>query len=299
MNSAGLKGLNHYCLERSNLSETIRRDGGRCVRLSRLVGRNGHEVEAARVRRAWDRAADRWEEFVETGLDYARLEVHGPALLKACGRVRGLRVLDVGCGQGYFSRLLAERGASVVGIDVSPRMIAHAKMHEEKQPLGIEYRVMDARKIGNVWTPGSFDLITACMSLDDMPRPDRVIQSASRILADEGGIAFSVVHSLSPHNSWRTDKTGVIMVRLDDYFEKGSEVVRWDMPRLKHHWSTIGFRFTISDWSRMADESGFSVERIYEPRPSLSQVGKHPELRICYRLPFFLVFRLGKRQETR
>ena len=49
---------------------------------------------------AWDSAADAWEEFVESGADYYRTELHGPALLAVCGDVSGLRVLDVGCGQG-------------------------------------------------------------------------------------------------------------------------------------------------------------------------------------------------------
>ena len=49
---------------------------------------------------AWDAAATAWDEFVETGLDYWRTEVHGPALLAACGDIHDQRVLDLGCGQG-------------------------------------------------------------------------------------------------------------------------------------------------------------------------------------------------------
>ena len=51
------------------------------------------------AREAWDKGADAWEDFVETGKDYYRHSVHGPALLEICGPVGGLDVLDLGCGQ--------------------------------------------------------------------------------------------------------------------------------------------------------------------------------------------------------
>ena len=53
---------------------------------------------------AWDSGADAWEEFVESGADYYRTELHGPALLAVCGDVSEIRALDVGCGQGWFSQ---------------------------------------------------------------------------------------------------------------------------------------------------------------------------------------------------
>jgi len=84
-------------------------------------------VGREQVRRAWNESAEAWEDFVEGGLDYYRLEVHGPALLAACGPVKGLQVLDVGCGQGHFSRRLASKGARVVGINVADKQIEIAR----------------------------------------------------------------------------------------------------------------------------------------------------------------------------
>jgi 2-polyprenyl-3-methyl-5-hydroxy-6-metoxy-1,4-benzoquinol methylase len=255
--------------------------------------------EAGRVRRVWDEAAGPFDDFIETGLDYHRLEIHGPALLRACGDVKGLRVLDVGCGQGYFSRVLSERGAKVVGIDLSPKMIALAKRHEKVHPLGIQYRVMDASRIGRAWGPGSFDLVTACMSLHDMPSPGKVIRSASRILTKTGAMAFSVVHSVNNGSlKWETNPNGKRVATVDNYFRHGRYVVRWDMRRLKHHWSTVSYGFTVSDWSEMAEDSGFVMQSIREPRPTKNQIRIHPELEPCSRVPLFLVFKLQRAQDS-
>src|SRR5215468_11060340 len=94
------------------------------------------------ARSCWDESADAWNHFVESGLDYYRTELHGPALLDACGVVAGLDVLDVGCGQGWFKRELARRGARVVGVDWSPGLIAHARRHQAAQPLAVNYELL-------------------------------------------------------------------------------------------------------------------------------------------------------------
>ena len=85
------------------------------------------------------------------------------SLLKLIGDVRGKKVLDVACGEGYYSRILRQAGADrVLGIDIAERMIALAREQEARQPLGIDYRTEDAR------TPsadGDFDLVVAAWLL--------------------------------------------------------------------------------------------------------------------------------------
>src|SRR5688572_6587994 len=123
-----------------------------------------------RARTWWDESADAWDDFVESGLDYYRTELHGPALLELCVDVRSLDVLDLGCGQGWFARQLARRGARVIGVDWSERLIEHARRHEAREPLGIAYCVGDAARAERTFAAASFDLITGCMSIMDMPR---------------------------------------------------------------------------------------------------------------------------------
>lgn len=78
---------------------------------------------------AWDAVADDWARIVRAGQDPHREQILDPAMLALLGDVAGLRVLDAGCGEGRFSRMLAERGARVVGVDVSARMVELARSY--------------------------------------------------------------------------------------------------------------------------------------------------------------------------
>ena len=178
---------------------------------------------------------------METGADYYRTEVHGPGLLDACGGVGSLRVLDLGCGQGWFSRQLARRGARVVGLDLSPEMLRHARRHEEEDPLGIEFVEMDAASATNHWSRGSFDQVTACMSLQDMAEPRAAIAAAQQLLDPNGRLVFSVPHPFTElaHREWIRDEEGnKLALEVDRYFESGAGTLAWNMARLRYSWES-------------------------------------------------------------
>ena len=244
-----------------------------------------------RIRQAWDEAAEAWEDFVESGKDWYRHELHGPGLLRACGDVKNLRVLDLGCGQGYFSRQMARAGARVVGVDISARQIENALKHERAEPLGVEYVVMDTGAVADRWPSGAFDLVTACMSLHDM-EPDKALQSARRVLGPKGRCVFSVAHPVkdAPSRGWERDAAGRrVMYKLGRYFDTGPMLCHWNMARLNHYWATPETRLTIEGWSQVISEAGFLIRRIYEPRPSPEDVVRQPELEDCRDVPSFLI----------
>ncbi len=86
------------------------------------------------------------------------------SLTQLLGDVSGKSILDLACGEGYYSRLLTELGASrVVGLDLSSKMIELAERSERERPLGIEYRVADAR---TAQLSESFDIVVAAYLLN-------------------------------------------------------------------------------------------------------------------------------------
>jgi SAM-dependent methyltransferase len=92
-----------------------------------------------------------------------RRYIEEPSLFALLGDVRGLAVLDLACGEGCYARELHRRGARrVVGVDISTAMIELARAEEAVRPLGVEYRVGDARELEPL---GPFDLACAAYLL--------------------------------------------------------------------------------------------------------------------------------------
>lgn len=100
---------------------------------------------------------------VEQVVSAYREEVEIPSLCGVLGPLHGKRVLDVGCGDGVYARVIKQRGAAhVVGVDVSAGMIELARAIEAEQPLGVEYRVHD---IATMPVLDAFDAVVAAAVL--------------------------------------------------------------------------------------------------------------------------------------
>jgi ubiquinone/menaquinone biosynthesis C-methylase UbiE len=259
-----------------------------------MGGRAGTKrVRPPDARQAWDDAIDVWEDFQETGKDFSRDRVHGPALLRSLGPVRGLRVLDVGCGQGRFTRRLAKLGGRVTGIDWSNGMIEAAQAHEREAPLGIEYLRMDARNAPRAWPPATFDRVVACMSLMDMPNAPTVVRGAHRLLRPGGRFVFSVSHPLNTAAiQWELPSADVRYrgaMLVDRYFEEGPRVTQWAMKRLKRPFATPYWHRTFESWFSLLRRSGFEIDSLTEPHATEPEVRSNPLLAGTRRVPFFLV----------
>jgi SAM-dependent methyltransferase len=90
-----------------------------------------------------------------------RRDVEQYSVLVALGDITGLKALDLGCGSGAYTRLLAEHGARpVVGVDQAAGMIEHAQRLEAERPCGASFVLQDAEDVG-VPMAGSYDLVLA------------------------------------------------------------------------------------------------------------------------------------------
>src|SRR5215470_3022540 len=87
----------------------------------------------------WNANAEAWAREVRQGHDVARERLNNPAFLEFIGDLTGQDVLDAGCGEGYNTRILARRGARMTGVDISERMLGHAREEERRARLGIRY----------------------------------------------------------------------------------------------------------------------------------------------------------------
>jgi toxoflavin synthase len=119
--------------------------------------------------------------------------------LKVLGEVEARSVLDLACGEGYYTRLIKQQGAAqVVGVDISANMISHAQEMENSVPLGIEYMVHDATTCGQL---GDFDSVTA-VSLFPYASTKQVLTAMCQTMYDNlrpGGKLVSM--TINPHIS--------------------------------------------------------------------------------------------------
>ncbi|MEH2297965.1 MAG: methyltransferase domain-containing protein [Nostoc sp.] len=124
-----------------------------------------------------------------------------PFLLELCEPIAGLRVLDIGCGEGYCSRELRRRSAAQVhGIDLSQAMIAAANLQELEDPLGISYEVGCATNLKQ-FNDGEIDLVVAVFLFNylTISQTQECMAEVARILRPGGRFVFSVPHPSFPY----------------------------------------------------------------------------------------------------
>ncbi|HKQ79272.1 MAG TPA: methyltransferase domain-containing protein [Blastocatellia bacterium] len=171
------------------------------------------------VGRFWNANAEAWTKLSRAGFDVYRDYLNTPAFFAMLPDVTGLSGLDIGCGEGHNTRLLAQRRALVTAIDISENFIAHAKQLEEQDPLGIDYRVASAVELP--FADAAFDFATAFMSLMDIPETDRALADAYRVLKPRGFLQFSITHPCfdTPHRrNLRDENRMTYAIEVGDYF---------------------------------------------------------------------------------
>src|SRR5437762_241639 len=124
--------------------------------------RRGLPMDHEEAGRYWEGNADAWTRLARAGHDVYRDHLNTPAFFALLPDVTGLAGLDIGCGEGHNTRLLARRGAHMTAVDIAEAFVAHARQAEVDEPLGIEYRVASA--VDLPFADRAFDFATGFMS---------------------------------------------------------------------------------------------------------------------------------------
>jgi ubiquinone/menaquinone biosynthesis C-methylase UbiE len=251
----------------------------------------------------WNGNARAWTQLARAGYDVYRDYLNTPAFFEMLPDVTGLGGLDIGCGEGHNTRLLAKRGAKVTAVDIAEDFLAFAKETEAAEPLGIDYR--HASAVNLPFADASFDFATAFMSLMDIPETDRALAEAFRVLKPSGFLQFSITHPCfdTPHRRNLRDANRLTYaIEVGDYFRNlEGEISEWLFGAAPPHvkqglpkFKTPRFTRTISQWLNLLIETGFQLERISEPRPSDETVRACPDLQDAQVVAYFLHIRVTK-----
>lgn len=256
---------------------------------------------------SWQAVAGWYDELLsDRGNDHYE-QVIGPGTMRLLAPTRGMRVLDVACGQGMLARRLSTVGCSTTGIDAAPGLIEAARKRAEGDPSQT-FVVGDARAIWNSLpedAAGSFDAAACIMALSNIDSLEPVLDGVARALRPGGVFVFVITHPAFRaigQTSWGWDDKAVKQYRrVEGYLSPASREVDMQPGRAAHGKKssrTITFHRPLQTYIAGLSKAGLLVERL-EEWPSLRASTSGPraaeENRIRREIPLFLGVRAIKR----
>lgn len=210
------------------------------------------------------------------------------ALLELVGDVYGREVADLACGQGIVTRELARRGARVIGVDLSQRLLDIAQREEADAPLGVTYRHDDAHMLATL-PDASCDAVTCNLALMDIPDLPATVAAVRRVLRREGAFTFSITHPCitPPGSRWTMAEEGGPGRHVRSYFDEGYAALP-DSPGVRGRIGT--HHRTLATYLNTLYDAGFVLERIAEPQATGAAAARQPG---AVEAPMFLVARFS------
>ena len=178
--------------------------------------------------------------------EFRPLHEINPLRLQWIDRLAGLagsRVLDVGCGGGILSEAMADRGAEVLGIDLSDKALKVAQLHLLESGRRVTYRKVPVEMLAHE-QPGSFDVVTCMEVLEHVPDPASQVQACAHLLKPGGHAFFATIN--------RNPKSFLFAI-------VGAEYVLRLLPRGTHEYARL---IKPSELAAMCRRAGLTVDAL-------------------------------------
>jgi SAM-dependent methyltransferase len=206
-----------------------------------------------------------------------------PAMRALLPPLGGLRVLDLGCGFGWFGRWAkAEGAASVLGVDVSERMLERARTMTDDAAIAYERADLE------VLEPAaqSVDLAYSSLAFHYVEQLERLFGAIHRALTPGGRLVFSVEHPIFTAPStpgWTVDAAGRKVWPVDGYQLEGPRTTRWlGRDVVKQH-------RTVGTYVRLLIGAGFRIAHLEEWAPTAAEVEARPDWADERQRPMFML----------
>ena len=213
--------------------------------------------------------------------------IERPATLSLLPPVKDKQVLDAGCGPGLYSEWLVKHGATVLALDISPKMVELAR---KRLGSKAEIRLADLSKPLDFLKDQTFDIVLSPLVLDYVRDWQSLFTEFARILRRTGYFIFSVEHPFT--KMWTNEER----VRPPTHY--------WTTERVEIEWTNFGvvvpsYRRPIEAMIDPLYETGFIVERILEPQPTEECRRLYPETyEKTTRKPSFMCIRARKQSPS-
>jgi ubiquinone/menaquinone biosynthesis C-methylase UbiE len=211
---------------------------------------------------SWGNVAG-WYDDVVNDKDSYQQKVILPNLLRILGARPSHDVLDIACGQGFFSHEAAKTGASVTGIDIGEALIEIAKKNAGKEE---RFEVMSAEDMSGL-PEARFDTAFCILAIQNIEGMAKAFKEAARVIKPGGRLILVLNHPafrIPDKTSWGMDeKAGVQYRRVDSYLSESRKIM--DMkPSAPGAETTISFHRPLQAYSKSLANAGFAIARIEE-----------------------------------
>lgn len=212
---------------------------------------------------------------------YAQLSrsVHGlegapewPTIRRILPDLQGAKLVDLGCGYGWFCRSAREQGAEqVIGIDLSKKMLNRAK--ELTEDPAIEYRQQDLAALQ--LPSASYDLVYSSLALHYIADLNKLFATVYAALVNGGQFIFTAEHPIytaPKHQGWLVNSEGQKSWPVNGYQQEGKRVSNWLAKGVikQHH--------MLGTYINLLVQQGFTICYMNEWGPSAEQVAANPAL---------------------
>lgn len=278
-----------------------------------------------RTSTSWDKVAFWYDDLLETGKNYQR-DVILPDLLSVLAVENGDKVLDLACGQGFFSRATRDAGADVVGVDISHELIDIARNYEKGsigQTEGHARPLTDLRGIRSEYAPqfssqreikyftapsdkldfipdGSVDKIVLVLALQNIEKVSETLAECSRVLRGVGSLVIVLNHPalrVLKESSWGFDEAAAIQYRRVNRYMSEFKVAINMHPGEDKSSFTTSFHRPLQFYFKALKGAGFVVRTLHELISNkVSQPGKRSTAENVARkeIPLFMTIEAGK-----
>jgi len=247
-----------------------------------------------------DSSTECWGEYTDELIhalqtDIFRIYHITPFTFQQLGDVSGKIILDIGCGEGSYSRESARRGATVTGVDCAEKAIEYCKSRAAVENLKITYHVRNSCELYDI-ADNTFDVVLSSMMLMDCEDFEGTIKEITRVLKPGGRLFASVLHpcfaATTSDGIGRQGGYGINrQVVVSNYFEPKE----WEAPLTKGSSKTVIWRHrTFEDYVKMFIKCGLTITDLHEPVPTEENAAVKEDIAWMRKIPIFLFWELKK-----
>jgi ubiquinone/menaquinone biosynthesis C-methylase UbiE len=211
----------------------------------------------------WSAVSKWYDDHLEKEVGTYQRELILPNMLRLLAIEKGDRVLDLACGQGFFSRAFAVAGALVTGVDASQKLIAIAK---ERPVEGAKFYAAPAHALDFI-ADGKQDAIAIILAIQNIANPHEVLKECARVLAQGGRLLIVLTHPafrVPKGSSWGFDEeTRTQYRRVDEYLSEKKVKIQMH-PGEDPESYTISFHRPLQLYVKLLSRAGFAITRLEE-----------------------------------